>query len=120
MVRVCVLCTLTETRFVGCWVFGHTVACILAILVSITVLARYKKNILEMRRGKSPFTRMLSTTPQSKFSNASTPAVGGMVRLPRSRISKLPLNVQNLPLEFQNHAYPYHIINYVVAAKCFH
>ncbi len=78
-------CALTESRFLGCWITGHTVACVLAIIASLVVLSRFKQNILEMRVGKSPFARMLKTTPQSAFSCASTPAVGGMVRTPNLR-----------------------------------
>lgn len=69
-----------ESRFFPCWVTGHTLACVLAIAVGLNVLVRFRKNLVEMRIGKSPFSKMLETTPITAFSNASTPALGGMVR----------------------------------------
>jgi hypothetical protein len=71
-----------ETRFFPCFVTGHTIACILAILVSILVIYRFKQKLLQMRAGDNPYKQMLKTTPLSKFTYSSTPALGGMVRDP--------------------------------------
>ncbi len=68
-----------ETRFFPCWITGHTLACILAIFASFLVLHRFKQRLLQMRVGDNPYQHMLQTTPISKFSFSSAPALGGMV-----------------------------------------
>jgi hypothetical protein len=80
MFRTSDLRTSAETRFFPCWVTGHSIACVLAILASLAVLVQFKQSLIEMRVGRSPFKRMLETTPVSAFSCASTPTLGGMVR----------------------------------------
>ena len=57
-------------------------ACILAIAASVRVLVKFKENLLEMRVGRNPYSRMLETVPISSFSCTSTPALCGMVRAP--------------------------------------
>jgi hypothetical protein len=48
-------------------------------MASVTVLVQFKKQLIQMRKGRSPYAAMLQTTPLSQFSYSSAPALGGMV-----------------------------------------
>jgi hypothetical protein len=47
----------------------------------MTVLSKFKKRIIQMRKGNNPYKSMLEKIPLSNFSTSSTPALGGMVCL---------------------------------------
>ena len=67
------------TRFLPCWLTGHTLAFVGAVGSSLVVIFEFRRRLLQLRRGDNPYKAMLQKVPISKFSNTATPALAGVV-----------------------------------------
>ncbi len=62
-----------------CFIFGHVVAFVSAMIMTLNVLYRFQQRLVEMRAGKQPYKYVFQKTSPTFFSSTSTPTLGGMV-----------------------------------------
>jgi hypothetical protein len=68
-----------DTRIFPCYVTGHVVGFVSAMVITLNVLHQFNCRLIEMREGKRPYKHVFAITQQSTFSSTSTPTLGGMV-----------------------------------------